>query len=76
MKIWPIIILLFLTCCPNSTLICKLDTVYRLCLMGKPVYGNVTYCIKQNGKSNHSVMSFITVENHPYTKFGIKNPET
>ncbi len=68
MKIWPfitpIMTIIFSTCCPNSyTLICKLDTVYRCTVFnGKTSLWTFlhTYCIKQNGISNHFVIYFIT----------------
>ncbi len=68
MNIWPfitpIMTILFSTCSPNSnTLICKLDTVYRYTVFnGKTSLWKFlhTYCIKQNGISNHFVIYFIT----------------
>ncbi len=74
MKIWPIITLimtiLFSTCCPNSsTLICKLDTVYRYTVFnGKTslwtFFTHILHKTKWYFKS-FCYIFYKIVENHP-----------
>ncbi len=71
----------FIICCPQNTLICKLDTVYRHIVYNVYIFHIVenlfmaiihTFCITKNGILNHCYIFHNIVENHRYIKFGIK----